>query len=49
MIELIVSAHNAEELANFLEYRLIQLIREGYLSGYNWTLEGEEEETEKDE
>ena len=46
MIELNVTAHNSEELANFLEYRLIQLIREGYLSGHNWSLDGEDEEPE---
>jgi len=46
MIELTVQANNSEELASFLEQELIHLIREGYTSGYNWDLDGEEEPSE---
>ena len=48
MIELTVTARNVEDLTNFLEWRLIQLLREGYTSGYNWDIEGEEEEREEE-
>ena len=47
MLELTVNANNAELLADFLEHKLIRLIREGYTSGYNWDLNGEEEPVEE--